>query len=158
MSATKTTSTINETTATKASSIREMTPEQTAEAIKSIARNIRETSAKMREAVRAIRQSGAIDELTEAVREATIAARDTAIEISDAAKEMRERGVIKDTANVIEETTMVARDTVQSLKDTTSPKTPETIEQPAVDITTKTEPQQAKKKTVKKGAKKKQQT
>jgi uncharacterized protein with PhoU and TrkA domain len=32
----------------------------------------------MRESVWAIRQSGAIDELTEAVREATIAARDTA--------------------------------------------------------------------------------
>jgi hypothetical protein len=43
-----------------------------------IAKNICETSYKMREAVRSIRQSGAIDELTEMVCEATIAARDNA--------------------------------------------------------------------------------
>ena len=97
-----------------------MTPEQTADVIKNLAKNIRETSSKMRQAVRTIRQSGAIDELTEAVREATIAARDTAKEINDTARDLKQRGVIKDTANVIEETTSVARDTVKSLRDTAS--------------------------------------
>jgi hypothetical protein len=72
------TNTTSTTTMSITARIRDMTPEQTAEAIKNFAKNIRETSYKMREAVRAIRQSGAIDELTEAVREATIAARDTA--------------------------------------------------------------------------------
>jgi signal transduction histidine kinase len=73
---------ITSTTSTTAMSIiariRDVTPQQTAEAIKNIAKNICETSYKMREAVRAIRQSSAIDELTEAVREATIAVRDSA--------------------------------------------------------------------------------
>jgi DNA-binding NtrC family response regulator len=101
-------------------SIKEITPEQTADVIKNFAKNIRETSSKMREAVRTIRQSGAIDELTEAVREATIAARDTAKDINDTARDLKQRGIIKDTANVIEETTSVARDTVQSLRDTAS--------------------------------------
>jgi methyl-accepting chemotaxis protein len=111
MRTSKTSPTVNKTRGTKISSIKdsikEMTPEQTAGVIKNFAKNIRETSSKMREAVRTIRQSGAIDELTDAVREATIAARDTAKEI-------------KDTANVIEETTSVARDTVKSLRDTAS--------------------------------------
>ena len=72
------TSTISTTAMSITARIRDMTPQQTADAIKNIAKNNRETSYKMREAVRAIRQSGAIDELTEAVREATIAARDSA--------------------------------------------------------------------------------
>jgi ribosome recycling factor len=72
------TSTISTTAMSITARIRDMTPQQTADAIKNIAKNIRETSYKMREAVRAIRQSGAIDELTEAVREASIAARDSA--------------------------------------------------------------------------------
>ena len=46
----------------KTTSVKDMTPEQTAEAIKNIAKNIRESSHKIREAVRVIRQSGAIDE------------------------------------------------------------------------------------------------
>ena len=41
----------------KTTSIKDMTPEQTAEAIKNIAKNIRESSHKIREAVRVIRQS-----------------------------------------------------------------------------------------------------
>jgi hypothetical protein len=103
--------------------IRDMTPEQTAEAIKNIARNIREGSHKMREAVKAIRESGAIDELTEAVREATIAARDTAKEISDTAKDMKERGVIRETIDAAEETNIAARETAQTVRDTVSRRT-----------------------------------
>jgi hypothetical protein len=101
-------------------SLKDMTPEQTADAIKNIARNIRESSYKMREAIKAIRQSGAIDELTEAVREATIAARDTAIEISDTAKDMRERGVIRETIIAAEEVNVAARETAQIVRETVS--------------------------------------
>jgi hypothetical protein len=110
----------NTTATTKRRSIREMTPEQTAEAIKNVARNIRESSYKMREAVRAIRKSGAIDELTEAVREATIAARDTAKEISDTAKDMKERGVIRETINAAEDINLTARETAETVRDTVS--------------------------------------
>ena len=108
---------------TKKVTIKDMTPEQTAEAIKNIAKNIREGSHKMREAVKAIRQSGAIDELTEAVREATIAARDTAKEISDTAKDMKERGVIRETIDAAEETNIAARETAQTVRDTVSRRT-----------------------------------
>jgi hypothetical protein len=101
-------------------SLKNMTPEQTADAIKNIARNIRESSYKMREAIKAIRESGAIDELTEAVREATIAARDTAIEISDTAKDMRERGVIRETIIAAEEVNVAARETAQTVRETVS--------------------------------------
>jgi hypothetical protein len=101
-------------------SLKDMTPEQTADAIKNIARNIRESSYKMREAIKAIRQSGAIDELTEAVREATIAARDTAVEISDTAKDMRERGVIRETIIAAEEVNVAARETAQTVRETVS--------------------------------------
>ena len=101
-------------------SLKDMTPEQTADAIKNIARNIRESSYKMREAIKAIRQSGAIDELTEAVREATIAARDTAIEISDTAKDMRERGVIRETIIAAEEVNVAARETARTVRETVS--------------------------------------
>jgi hypothetical protein len=101
-------------------SLKDMTPEQTADAIKNIARNIRESSYKMREAIKAIRQSGAIDELTEAVREATIAARDTAVEISDTAKDMRERGVIRETIIAAEEVNVAARETAKTVRETVS--------------------------------------
>jgi hypothetical protein len=113
------TSTVN---TSRPTSIKDMTPEQTAEAIKNVARNIRESSYKMREAVRAIRQSGAIDELTEAVREATIAARDTAKEINDVAKDMKERGVIQETIVAAEEVNIAARDTAQTVRETVSKK------------------------------------
>jgi hypothetical protein len=106
------------TATTKRTSIRNMTPEETAEAIKNVAKNIRESSYKMREAVRAIRKSGAIDELTEAVREATIAARDTAKEISDTAKDMRERGVIRETINAAEQVNVTARETAETVRET----------------------------------------
>jgi signal transduction histidine kinase len=66
---------------TTKTSVTQMTPEQTAQSIKNIAKTIREASARMRETVRTLHQSGAIDEITKAVHEATLAARDTAKEI-----------------------------------------------------------------------------
>jgi uncharacterized protein YjgD (DUF1641 family) len=130
-------------TNTKAS-IREMTPEQTAETIKKIARNIRDASARMRETVKTLRQSGAIDELTQAVHEATIAARDTTREISDTAKDLKERGVIKDTASAVEETTIAARETAQVLKESaretaeSAPVTADTVKEAASKIKSRT--------------------
>jgi hypothetical protein len=99
-------------------SFREMTPEQTAEAIRNIARRIREESAKMKDTVKIIRQSGAIEELTEAVREATLAARDSAKEINGVASELKQRGVIRDTINAGEEITATAKETAQTVRDT----------------------------------------
>src|SRR5215207_4081107 len=89
------------------SSLKHMTPEQTADTIKNVAKNLRESSYKMREAVRAIRKSGAIDELTEAVREATLAARDTAQAVKEtvARKSRAEPG----TSNVTERATTRSR-------------------------------------------------
>ena len=72
------TDTTSTTTMSITATIRVMTPEQTAEAIKNVAKNIRETSYKMQTAVRDISQSDANDDVTEAVRETTIAARETA--------------------------------------------------------------------------------
>jgi|ERR687898_3034098 hypothetical protein len=104
------------------SSLKHMTPEQTADAIKNVAKNLRESSYKMREAVRAIRKSGAIDELTEAVREATLAARDTVKEVNDVAKEMKERGVIQETIVAAEDLNATARETAQAVKETVARK------------------------------------
>jgi len=105
---------------TRTASLKEMTPEQTAEAIKNIAKRIREESTKMRETVKIIRQSGAIEELTEAVREATLAARDSAKEINEVANELKQKGVIRETISAAEETGASARDTAQTVRDTVS--------------------------------------
>lgn len=100
-------------------SIKQMTPDQTAESIRNIAKGVRETSAKIRETIKTLHHSGAIDQFTQAVHEAVLAARDTAKEINETSKDLKERGIIKDTANVMEETTMVSRETLQVAKDTT---------------------------------------
>jgi hypothetical protein len=78
--------------------------QMTIQTIKDVASNIREVSCRMRDVVRAIRGSGAIDELTSTIHEAMIAARDATREINNTAKELKERGVIKDTATAVEET------------------------------------------------------
>ncbi|HZA64273.1 MAG TPA: hypothetical protein VE573_15470, partial [Nitrososphaeraceae archaeon] len=89
------------------------------ESIRNIAKGVRETSAKIRETIKTLHHSGAIDQFTQAVHEAVLAARDTAKEINETSKDLKERGIIKDTANVMEETTMVSRETLQVAKDTT---------------------------------------
>jgi hypothetical protein len=66
-----------------------ITPEQAAENVKIIARRIREDSARIRDIVKTLHMSGAIEELATAVREAAIATRDTSREINETAKEMR---------------------------------------------------------------------
>lgn len=119
-------------------------PERTAESIKNIAKAIREASMKMRETVRTLRESGAIDEITQAIYEATVAARDTAKELNDAAKDLKERGIIKDTATAVEQTTLAARETAEIVKDTArqtaemAPRTTETMKEAASKMKSKT--------------------
>ena len=84
-------------------------PQEVAVKIKEIARRIREQSALMRNTIRTIHKSGAIEELTVAVRDAVITARDVSQEIQGTAKELRDRGVIKDIADTIEETSDIIR-------------------------------------------------
>ena len=99
-------------------SITQMTPDQTAESIRNIAKGIRETSAKIRETVKTLRHSGAIDEFIQTVHEATLTAHITAKEINEVPKDLKERGIIKDTAITMEET-MVAHGTLRVAKNTT---------------------------------------
>ena len=76
--------------------------QRTIHSIKNIAENIRDSSSRIRETVRTLRQSGAIDELRKAIQEAMIATRDTTQEINATARDLKERGIIKDTASAIE--------------------------------------------------------
>lgn len=92
--------------------------QRTIETIRDVASNIREASSKMREVVRAVHQSGAIDELATSVHEAMIAARDTTKEICETAKDLRERGVIRETATNVEETAAAAREIGETAKHT----------------------------------------
>lgn len=98
---------------------------------------------RMRDVVRAVRQSGAIDELATAVHEAVIAARDTTKEINETAKGLKERGVIKDTATHVEETAVAAREIGKALKHTAAqigesiPLTSETLKEAATKVKSK---------------------
>jgi len=87
-----------------------------AEKIKRIANNIRDSSLRIRDTVRILRQSGAIDELGDAVHTASVVSRDTAKEISEAANELKESGLIKGTATAIEETTSAVRETIETVR------------------------------------------
>jgi methyl-accepting chemotaxis protein len=97
----------------------------------------------MRDMVRAVRQSGAIDELATAVHEAMIAARDTTKEISETAKELKERGVIKGTAVSVDETAIAAHEISETVKHTAQqigesvPVTSETLKEAATKVRSK---------------------
>lgn len=107
------------------------------ETIKNVAGNIRHASAKLRDTVRTLRQSGAINELIYAIHDAVIAARDTTIEISEIARDLRERGVIKDTAIALEQAAKAARETAETVKYTaqqvgeSAPQTAEIVKEAA---------------------------
>ena len=107
--------------------------QRTVDSIKNIAKNIREASSRIRDTVRTLRQSGAIDELTQAIQDAMIATRDTTQEISATARDLRERGIIRDTAGAIEETAIAAKETAETVKGSAqqvkkaAPKTAETL-------------------------------
>src|SRR5918912_1492028 len=111
--------------------------QKTVDSIKNIARTIRDASARMREVVRAVRQSGAIDELTQAIHEASIAAKDTSNEIRETTKDLRDRGIIRDTAKAIEQTNIAARETADTVRQTaeqarqSAPQTTESLKETA---------------------------
>ena len=73
-------------------------------------RDVAEASARIRDLVRAVRQSGAIDEISTTVHEAVIAARDGTKEINEIAK------ALKDTATQVEETAIAAREIGQAMR------------------------------------------
>jgi uncharacterized protein YjgD (DUF1641 family) len=115
-------------------------PDKTAELIKNLAKSIREASANMRDTVRTLRESGAIDEITQAIYEATVAARDTARELNDTARDLKERGIIKDTSAAVEQTTIAAIETAEILRDAArqtaevAPHTTETVREAASKV------------------------
>ena len=88
-----------------------MTPDQTVECIRDIAKGIRETSAKIRETIKTLHRSGAIDEFTQAVHEATLATSSTTKEINETPKDLKEHGIINGRANAMEEPIMITRGT-----------------------------------------------
>lgn len=92
-------------------------PEEVAEAIKAIAKNIRDSSMQVRETVRTLRESGGLTELTEAINMAVIAARDTSRDINETAKELQASGMIDNTRSAIEETASTTKDTVQRVRE-----------------------------------------
>ena len=92
---------------------------QIAQDIKDIARRIREESATIRDVIRIVCQSGAIDEMAVALRDVIIAARDTSREINIIAKELREHGIVKDTFAGLYDIVSSGKETVQVLRDMT---------------------------------------
>lgn len=96
---------------------REITAMEIADKAKLVAKNIRESSLRVRDTVKILRQSGAIDELADAIHTAVAASRDTAKEINEATKELRESGLIRETAVAIEDTTSAVRQTLDTVKE-----------------------------------------
>ncbi|AIF84071.1 hypothetical protein NTE_02014 [Candidatus Nitrososphaera evergladensis SR1] len=84
----------------------EFDPEEAAEAVKEVAKNIRDTSRTVRKTVTTLDESGAIEEIADA-------ARDTTQDIRDTAEDIQRSGVIEDTAGAIEETTKAASETAE---------------------------------------------
>jgi hypothetical protein len=97
-----------------------MTPDQTVECIRDIAKGIRETSAKIRETIKTLHRSGAIDEFTQAVHEATLATSSTTKEINETPKDLKEHGIINGRANAMEEPIMITRGTSGIARNNTS--------------------------------------
>jgi hypothetical protein len=73
----------------------------------------------MRDVVRIIHRSGAIDEMTFAMRDVIIAARDASREINIVAKELREHEIIKYTFAGLDEIISSGKETAQVLRDIT---------------------------------------
>ena len=131
------------TTTTTTTSTVDPNIQQKIDSIKNVASTVRDISASIRDTVRALRESGAIDELIAAVHEATITMRDTTIEISKISKDLKERGMIKDTAKTLDETVAAAngaaesfRQTVEDMKEA-APQTAEVIKKARESIKAK---------------------
>lgn len=94
----------------------EWDPKQTVETLQNISRNIRGYSLKMKETMKALRESGAIPELAEAIREGSFAVRDTANDINQTTKELKRKGIFVDTASAIESTFKSAEESIETVK------------------------------------------
>jgi hypothetical protein len=102
---------------------REMTPEEVAENVRKVAKDVKDASVKLRMVVKALRESGALNETAEAIREAVLTSRYTAKEIGETAKEMESKGLFKEVAGAAIETKESAKNTLQLMKGVTSAAT-----------------------------------
>ena len=93
---------------------------ETVGTIQSVSKNIQEYSLMMREAVKTLRESGAIPEIILAIRESSFAVRDTLQEINQTTQDMKKTGHIVDTADAIETTLKTAEDSVINMKEIAS--------------------------------------
>ena len=82
----------------------EWNPKETVEAIQNVSKKVRVYSHRVKETMRALRESNVIPEMAEAIRDTSFAVRDTAYDINETTKELKKRGIISDTANAIETT------------------------------------------------------
>lgn len=104
----------------KVSESEQWNPKETVEAIQNVSKRITEYSTKVRETMKALRESNVIPELAEAVCHASYAVRDTVGDINETTKELKRRGVIVNTANAVEATWKSTEDSVVIIKQITS--------------------------------------
>lgn len=71
----------------------QITPEQAAENIKVLAGRIRGDSSRIRDIVRTLHTSGALEKLADAIREAAISTSASSREINETAKQLKDLGV-----------------------------------------------------------------
>lgn len=101
---------------TVTSSKREMTPEEIADNVKKTAKNVRDAAIRVRMVVKALQETGAMNDVAEAVREAAITSHYTAKQISVTAKEIERTGVVKEVGNAATKIKESAKSTVQLAK------------------------------------------
>ena len=82
----------------------EWNPKETVEVIQNTSKKVRVYSHRIKETMRALRESNVIPEMAEAIRDTSFAVRDTVHDINETTKELKKRGIISDTANAIETT------------------------------------------------------
>ena len=92
------------TTKDTANTAEEFDSEKAAEAVKDVAKKIRDVSRAVSNTVSTFTESGAITEMAEASRDAAVAARDTTRNVASAAEEIQKSGVINETAKAMDET------------------------------------------------------
>lgn len=100
--------------------LQQWTPKETVEAIQNVSKKIGEYSSKMRETMKALRESNVIPEMAEAIRDASFAVRDTVNDINETTKELKKRGIFVDTASAIETTWKSTEDSIATVKQMSS--------------------------------------
>jgi len=99
--------------------VHQWTPKETVDTLQNISKNIRGYSIKMKETMRALRESGAIPEFAEAIREGSFAIRDTVSDINETTKDLKRKGIFVDTASAIENTYKSAEESIATVKEIT---------------------------------------